>query len=606
MTDRTPRAYNAAQTPPAPLPWPVSVAGLVAAGGLLLWLVVPGLRWGLPSEERNRLTLGEDRSAWRAPEISSDEIEKPWEYYPDYVRGGSERKGRHPRSAFNVLRSYHPDEYVFLKSMPELRRKLFPGFFGWPALHFYVVGAALKISSWLGFATLMPGKVGMNFYFKNPEAMARLYEIGRIVTLLFAAGCIIVVWKAGGRLFGAEGGIAAALLLAATPLFTMNTRFLTADVPMLFWISLVLLFSTHILSGGGRKWYLLGGAALGLAAATRYQGALAAFLIAGAHGMRPLDVQGCRERIRAFFATKNLRLAAGISVLVFLACNPYIVLRPGQFSQEFLGELHGSRAPLSRFLIDVLLFGGTGFGIMYGAAIVAALLLMVVRRDQVALFLFLGLGVPALLLLAGRPVMARYLMPVLLLPVLAVAWAFATIHRRGMELNKPATKVAGPILLVIPLLLAGLQSCAYSRLFTDPEMDTRTRAGQWITQDMPEGSSIGVVSEPWQFQLPPLNLSRHKIAILDPDKPEALFERGTPDYVITSDLQFPPVGSGDYPLSAKAEEFWKEVREGGQTYSVAQRFEAWPFGQKDLLRVGPHDMRYENPAIVISARRKAP
>ena len=58
-----------------------------------------------------------------------------------------------------------------------------------------------------------------------------------------------------------------------TPLFTINARYWTADVPMLFWISLALLFSTHILAGGGRRWYVLGGIALGLAAATRYQGA---------------------------------------------------------------------------------------------------------------------------------------------------------------------------------------------------------------------------------------------------------------------------------------------------------------------------------------------
>ena len=218
--------------------------------------------------------------------MSEREKESPWEYYPNNLSGGRASGPATPRSAFNPLRSYHPDEYVFLKSLSAMRPsqlKLFPGFFGWPALQFYVSGVALKVSSWFGAVTLVRD---MDFYFQHPEQTARLYEVGRIVTLLFAAGCILVVWRAAGRLFGPAGGVAAALLLAVTPLFTINARYWTADVPMLFWISLALLFSTHILAGGGRRWYVLAGIALGLAAATRYQGAAAAFLIAAAHWMR--------------------------------------------------------------------------------------------------------------------------------------------------------------------------------------------------------------------------------------------------------------------------------------------------------------------------------
>ena len=83
--------------------------------------------------------------------------------------------------------------------------------------------------------------------------------------------------------------------------------------------------------------------------------------------------------------------------------------------------------------------------------------------------------------------MARYWMPVLLLPVLLVAWAFATVHRRGMERRKPGAKVAAPILLLIVLFATGLQSFAFARLYSDPECDTRTRAGEWIAQNIPAG-----------------------------------------------------------------------------------------------------------------------
>jgi hypothetical protein len=584
---------------------------VLVAVAILAWLVLPGLRWGLPSEERNRLTLGADRSAWRAPPMSECEKDSPWEYYPNNLTGGPKRTGASPRSAFNPLRSYHPDEYVFLKSLSAMKPselKLFPGFFGWPALQFYVSGVALKLSSWFGAVTLMRD---MDYYFKNPDQTARLYEVGRIVTLLFAAGCILVVWRAAGRLFGPAGGNAAALLLAVTPLFTVNARYWTADVPMLFWISLALLFSTHILVGGGRRWYVLAGIALGLAAATRYQGAAAAFLIAAAHGMRPDSGNGWREKTRRFFASRDLWLAAAIAVAVFLACNPYIIARPGQFVQEFSGELKGSHSDWAQFGLEVLFSVVTGLGVIFFFAIFASTLLAAVRRDRAISFVLLGFGLPALILFVGRPAMARYWMLVLLLPVLLVAWAFATMHRQGIERRKPGAKVATPILLLIVLFATGLQSLAFGRLYADPKYDTRTCAGEWIAQNIPAGSSIGVFSEPWQFELPPLDSRKFKIVIADQPNSAGVVEI-TPDYFVWSNLQIPSRGPGE--LMRNVTRIAKDKSEISSLVSVpglgltlygyrfAQRVAAWPVGLGYMLRYGPQDMRYVNPLIIVAKR----
>ena len=590
----------------------------LAAIAILAWLVLPGLRWGLPSETRNRLTLGEDRSAWYAPPMSEREKDSPWEYYPNNLTGGPKRTGAAPRSAFNPLRSYHPDEYVFLKSLSAMKPsdlKLFPGFFGWPALQFYVSGVALKVSSWFGAVRLVRD---MDFYFQNPEQTARLYEVGRIVTLLFAAGCILVVWRAAGRLFGPAGGIAAAMLLAVTPLFTINARYWTADVPMLFWISMALLFSTHILAGGGRRWYVLGGIAVGLAAATRYQGVAAAFLIAAAHWMRPANVARAIsprsgkiarpalsdsgtgeprcERARRFFASKDLWLAAAISLAVFLACNPYILARPGQFVQEFTGELHGSHGNWAQFALVGLFSVVTGLGIIFFFAIFAASLLAAIRRGRAISFVVLGFGLPAVILLIGRPAMARYWMPVLLLPVLLVAWAFATVYRQGIERHKPGAKTTPPFLLLILLFATGWQSFAFARLYSDPAADTRTIAGEWITKNVPPGSYIDVLSEPWQFELPPMSAIRFKIIVLDewvtyPPEPlsEQLYpepEKG-PVCFVASDLQ----------RHGLVFESWEADSKRGY---YEQRFEAWPFGMRTAVRDGPRDMEYASPRIVVA------
>jgi len=569
-------------------------------------LVVPGLRWGLPSATRNRLTLGKDRNAWRAPELAADEREDPWSVYPNYLQGGSERTGRRPRSAFNPVRSYHPDEYAILKSLSGMRPsqlKFFHGFFGWPAFHFYVVGGALKVSSWFDAVKLIPK---IDFYFRNPEEMARLYLVGRVVTLICALGCILVTWRVARRLFGRAGGVAAAVLLAVTPLFVINAHYLTADVPMLFWVSLTLLAATHVLAGGGRRWYILSGVFLGLAAGTRYQGALAAFLILVAHLMRENKNEETeqnklpwRQRAACQLSARDLWIAAGVSIFVFLAVNPYMLIKPIQFYNEFIGELRGSRNPIP-FAASLGLFVQCGLGLFLAIGMVGALWLGLVRRQRNVLFLLLGLGIPAILLLMGRPVMVRYLMPVLLLPVLLVAFGFATLLRRGCEIGKVRTRAAPVVLLLILVVATALQSRSFSALFRYPRTDTRTLAGKWIDDNIPDGSTVGVISVPWQFELPPLNEKRLKLVIVAQD-PEAL-DRAAPEYFVTSDLQFPPVAVRG-PLTEKEEEFRRNVFEGQGKYRILKRVEAWPYGHQPILKHGPHDMRYVNPAIVVSQRR---
>jgi len=590
-----------------------SLVCLVVAMGLLLLFVLPGLRWGLPSETRNTLTMGPDRAQWKAPALPPGEAENPWEAYPNYTRPDVKRTGSHSRSAFNPVRSYHPDEYVILKSLSAMRPaefKLFPGFFAWPALQFYVIGAALKVSGWLGLVKLVPD---INFYFQNPNEMARLYMVGRVVTLLFGLGAILLAWMAGRKLLGEMGGGAAALLLAVTPLFAVNAHYLTADVPMLSWVLLTLFYSINIMQRGRRRDYVLAGVALGLAAATRYQGAFAAMLIFTAHMMRPCDeggqnvVVGARHALPLRRTLRRLKaldlwLTAGVSILIFLSLNPYIFSRFPQFARELSDELRGSANPQS-WALSTLLLVTAGIGIPFAMCVLGAAYLIVARKSREGLLILIGFGVPAVILLAGRPVMARYLMPVLPLAVFAVAWAFCLLQRRALTRTKPIARVIVPILLAALLLVAGWQTYSFCRLYSDPAADTRTLAGEEIARTVPDGATIGVLSsdggDPWQFELPPLNQRRCRI-LLVPLDPAAL-EAARPEYFVCSDLQFPPLAVRG-SLNEKEEQFRRTVLLGVGEYAVAHPAESWPVGWRALLTQGPHDMRYVNPLIVLSRR----
>ena len=586
---------DADRKPAAGMPTGVSLALAIIAVVVLAYLVLPGIHWGLPSEARNKLTFGADRSAWHAPKLAENEAESPWAAYPNMLPGGPERTGAVSRSEFNPVRSYHPDEYVFLKSLSAMqpsRLKLFPGFFGWPALHFYVLGAGLKVSSWFGGVKLVPD---MDFYFQNPEEMARLYLTGRCITLLFAAACVIGLWAGVRKLLGNGAAAGAALLLAVTPLFTINSRYMTADVPMLFWLSLLLFFSVGILNGAGRRTYIHAGIALGLAAATRYQGVLGAFMIAAAHLLRP-NVED--DRWSRFIRDRKLWIAAAISLLLFLVCNPCIFVHPAQFFRELTAEAAGGAGERARLFVGPLLQLVTGLGIMFAAAAAASLCMAFLRRDRPAVFILLGLGLPGLLLMLGQPTMVRYMMPSLFFPIALTAWAFARLHRRGVEIGKRSSTVAAPALLAFVLVLTAWQSAAFGRLYVDPACDTRTRAGEYIAENIPAGATIGVISDPWQFELPPINTSKYRIIIGNPDLgPNGLAAMG-PIYIVASDIQAPPLAARS-PREGEAE-FWEAFWDEEKPFNILRQFEAWPLGLRDFLLHGPQDMRYADPIIAVA------
>ena len=546
----------------------------------LLLLTCHGLNWGLPSEERNVLYFGEDKPT--IPELSPEELEAPWAHFPNIAK--ELRVGGPPRWGFNPLRSYHPDEYVVLKSLSGMipsKLKFFHGFFGWPALHFYTVGLGLRGAALVGYVELKPDP---SYYVENPEAIARMYMVGRGITVLFACLVVFVLQLAVTRLYGPTEGFLAATFLSATPLLIVNGHYMTADVAMLFWITLTFLFAAMVMRNGEWKWYLLAGACVGLATATRYKGALAAVAVVGAHlcGWKPLS------------GKKFLRLilAGVLAVAIFCATNPYIFVHWGQFLTEISGELRGSKAVTFGWAGSLWAFSRTGLGLPLLALAVAGFAACIVGHHREDIFLLVCFLPPLLLLAAGRPVMARYYMPVLLLPPLLAgraAGSFLAKRGRWRTAAGVVTTLVFASLLVRSLAMGGMYAGE----------NTRTTAGQWISSAIPGGSSIGVINEPWQFELPPLNHRKYDVRVVGMDA--GRLEAEKPDFFVYSDLQLPPLAVRG-PLRKEENLFWRLVK--GERYVLAACFDDAPtvFSVDLSVRRAPQDMRYVNPTISVYKR----
>ena len=555
--------------------------------------------------------------------LSGEEFDRVWRDYPNYLPSARERTGRFRRSAFNAIRTFHPDEYVIFKGLARMRPgrlDFFHGFFGWPSLQFYVTGAGLIVARMFGFASLVRDT---GFYFRDPAEMARLYVVGRFITLLMSMAAILFVWYGMRRLYGRTAANCSALFLAVCPLLTVNAHYMTADAPMLLWVAVCFWASTYILRRENVRWYFVAGAAVGLAAATRYQGALAGFVVFSAHAFRgrPPDPVSGRpasgvHNVAHVFLDSRLWLSGLMAIVVFLLTNVYALKHPILFWRELAQEFTNAQSA------GVSLTGCAAAFVWYalgpGLAVAAAFGLVIAwrRRRQRDWFLFFGFAPALVFLLASRPIMARYWMPALILPVALAGRGLGEWISPGPVESGPVRRASAWVLVILVFFSSLAQSAAYAQMYA--RTDPRIVAGRWIEKNTPDGSKVALLAErenfrhrppqplkgdPWQFQLPPLNAGRMKLVGLPMSK-ELLVETD-PDFVVVSDYQFPPLANRE-PLSMPEWEFLDVLRDKSAFEKL--RFRNYPslLGMRFDIAASPPplDLRYADPGITIYRKRK--
>ena len=172
--------------------------------------------------------------------------------------------------------SYHPDESVVLETssvtMNVFAGRLLPHFYNYGSLQLYLVCFANTLAALFGGVDIVP----KDFAVWYPQ-WAKMYLIGRCLTVGMGVGTVWAVYAIGLRLWGRRAGLLAALTLAIMPLHAQHSHFLTVDVPATFWGILSLLWAARLATGDARplRAVILAGVFAGLAAATKYNLALA-------------------------------------------------------------------------------------------------------------------------------------------------------------------------------------------------------------------------------------------------------------------------------------------------------------------------------------------
>lgn len=214
---------------------------------------------------------------------------------------------------------YHPDEPTIVRSALGIRFDPNPGHFDWPHLYIYVnyfvymIFARVRdfgLISWL-----------TNFVPALLDESLAYYLLTRVLSALLGALTAIPVYLASAKLFGKKAGLISAVLLALMPMHVANSHYALPDVPMLFFMSWGVYFSACIFTSPKLKNYLLGGLFIGLAASTKYNGALASLGLFAAHITRLIT-----KKLSMFHSLDYLIISGTFAVLGFLAGTPFALL----------------------------------------------------------------------------------------------------------------------------------------------------------------------------------------------------------------------------------------------------------------------------------------
>jgi len=154
--------------------------------------------------------------------------------------------------------------------------------------------------------------------------------LGRLVTLVFSAGSIALVFMIGRRLLASNAiGLVAAVMLAVSPTAVYHSRLVTPDTFVLFLVLLAFLGAVGIRQSARRRDYAMAGVALGCLASAKISGVLILVPILIAHFQR--------RGLRGLLDPRLLGMAVACAV-AFAGTTPYVFGDPVKVFNDVLRE----------------------------------------------------------------------------------------------------------------------------------------------------------------------------------------------------------------------------------------------------------------------------
>lgn len=226
-----------------------------------------------------------------------------------------------------------PDEDAISAIVGAFRTGHFePPAFNYPALFMLAVAGLLRLAPYIErlLHKLLPFHFdaqldGLSWPIKN-------YMAARILSAAAGIASVWVVFRIALRPFERTAAVAAASLLVALAfLHVRDSHYGVTDVPMAFMVLVAFLCAVRLSQSGTRSDLVIAGVAAGLAAGTKYNGALVGLPVTFAVFISPSP--------KAFAArVVDVAIAGTVMVATFLATSPYTLIDFDRFWADFRSD----------------------------------------------------------------------------------------------------------------------------------------------------------------------------------------------------------------------------------------------------------------------------
>lgn len=348
---------------------------------------------------------------------------------------------------------------------------------------------------------------------------------GRLISILFDIGTIILVYKTGRKVFGKIAGLMGAFFYSICVFCIQDAHFYTVDGVLTFFIMYFLWRCLLFWEKEGRKKVAILGTVMGIILATKMTGVLAVSGVIGVFLLLLINKKAGWERFFSF-----LGIFFAFSIFSFLFFEPYAIIDFGEFKKQILAQIEMNKSaftfpytlqyvesdPYLYYLKNMVLWG---MGLVLGTAgIIGAVWVSLkaawgvikarrgkkIKKDLGYLLILLSFFWVYFLVIGKSAVkFMRYFLP--LYPLFLMFGGYLVIRINGWLRKK--VKGAGYFIMVFVFLISVLW-WPFSFIEIYKRANSRITASVVINENIGKGAVLGI--EHWDDRLPVFGQEKYK------------------------------------------------------------------------------------------------
>lgn len=444
--------------------------------------------------------------------------------------------------SFGLPYLYHPDEPTYVATAQQMFKTgdLNPHSFYFPSL-FYDINALTYVPFYLlGSAT---GTTHSLADIAAPDMLASgvgisprpaTFMLGRIVSLLFGVGAVLLVYVVGRRLTGSRVvGLLGALLMAISPGNVQHSRYITPDVIQVFFILLAFWGAVLVFQKGETWHYVFAGLGVGLAASAKYNGLLIVLSLIGAHFLRH-GWRGVREW--------RLYMTLALAPVAFFLTTPYALFDTETFMAGLETEAKhystghiGMDGDTLRWYLEYLWLTGGPILLLALIEVVRGLYLrlkpvILLSIFPVVYFVFInGFAVRN-----DRTALPLTPFMYLLASSLLVELARLVVRHRLRPAVRVATASLAGALVALSVTYSGVAMVETTNALLE-RVESRELARVWIAENIPPGSRVAI-----EAYAPYMDPKRYDV------QSHLVLSERTPEWYATNGVEYLVFSQGSY------------------------------------------------------------